>query len=721
MMARDDTHSLTDQFRQFILAACDSDPGQIVADGRWHSFRIADTRHKGSKPGRYLLHLDGKPNGIFMDWRDQVRHKWFGSGSFESLDRAAIEQRRRARQAERDAGYAQAAQAAEAFWDTCTKINGASHPYLDAKKIGPNGARYGSGELFGLGKVQCVVVPIYNADRRLVSLQAIRADGERRFWRNASHEAGHFLIGADDGASPVVFAEGFSTAATLHEATGYPVVMCVTSGNMAAVSRWAGHRWAGREMIVAGDDDWHLINNPNVKRNVGRDAAATMARNLGGRFVLPDMAGLVTDGGDDFNDMAREYGLEDVRQFFCTPLAEMAEVGGSEDLDASAEVLGFRITDWSTDRFYGEAPPIRWLCENTIPLGVPALFAAMGGIGKSFMALDMALEIAAEVIGDTSGRRILGGPVVERGSVVVLGAEDAKDSVHRRMARIDTGGRREASLGRLFVIPLPDVGGPMPLISGGGGEFVKTAKFDALMTQLEAIPDLKLIVIDPLQAFVTADITKDPAAGQFMWSAFAQICARTGATAIVCHHMRKEGSFTINSSDQAREAIRGSTALIDGARATYALWGASDDDTKRVCTEAGVDFKPKRVVHGAVVKSNDEHDWDIHTYLRGEDGLLRDAHEAGKRASEKITKMTEAQCLATLQAIDKRWRAGRPFSAAANAADRYIVQWVMREWKVSRDVAKGQVDTWLHEEMVVSELFSAKTKMVGLRVAKWPD
>lgn len=424
-------------------------------------------------------------------------------------------------------------------------------------------------------------------------------------------------------------------------------------------------------------------------------------------------------GYQEMPDWARSEPVDFIP--FDDAVAEVAEVGGSNALDASADVLGFRITDWSTDRFYGEAPPIRWLCEGTIPLGVPALFAAMGGIGKSFMALDMALEIAAAVIGDDGERRILGGPVIERGSVVVLGAEDAKDSVHRRMARIDTGGRREGALGRLFVVPLPDVGGPMPLIAGGGGEFTKTAKFAALLAQLEAIPDLKLIVVDPLQAFVTADITKDPAAGQFMWSSFAQMCARTGATVIACHHMRKEGSFAINTADQAREAIRGSTALIDGARATYALWGASEEDTKRVCIEASVEYAPKRVVHGAVVKSNDEHDWDIHTYVRGDSGLLRDAHDAGRRAAEKTVKMTEAQCFATLQAIDKRWRAGRPYSGAANASERYIVNWMMREFRVSKSVAKDQLDVWFHAEMVVSEIYSLKTKMVGLRVLKWPD
>ncbi|GHH09280.1 hypothetical protein GCM10008023_05750 [Sphingomonas glacialis] len=424
--------------------------------------------------------------------------------------------------------------------------------------------------------------------------------------------------------------------------------------------------------------------------------------------------------GDD-----QDPGWEEVPEW----VQDAGELGYEIDAEAEAEVaaeacvdaLGFRLTDWSTDRYAGEAPPIRWLCEGAIPQGVPALFAAMGGVGKSFMAIDLALDIASEVIAGNGTRRILGGPVREHGSVVVLGAEDAKDSVHRRMAAIDTGGRRAAALGRLFVVPLPDVGGPMTLIAGQSGEFMQTAKLEALIAQLQAIPDLKLVILDPLQAFVTANITADPAAGQFMWSSLARICASTGATIIACHHMRKEGAATIDTADQAREAIRGSTALIDGARATYALWSASEDATRRVCQESGVEYRPKRVVHGAVVKANDEHDWEVHTYMRSDNGLLSDANDAGKRAAQKVTAMTEMQCLDFLKHIESRWRAGRPFSAAANSQDRYAIGFMQREYGVSKFVAKKQLDDWFHAEMVVSEMADKKTKLVGLKVNKWPN
>lgn len=388
--------------------------------------------------------------------------------------------------------------------------------------------------------------------------------------------------------------------------------------------------------------------------------------------------------------------------------------------DEPENVLGFNLLDWSTGKFLGHAPDIEWLCEGTIPQGVPALFAAMGGVGKSFISLDLALEIAASVAIDGKPRRVMGGEVIARGSVVVLSAEDSRDSIHRRLESIDPNDRRERADGKVFIVPMPEVGGPMPLITGDRGEFKRTPQFHALIEQLKAIPDLKLVIVDPLQAFVTADITKDPAAGQYMWSAFAQICAMTGASLIACHHMRKEGMTRIDSSDAAREAIRGSTALIDGARASYALWAAGEDQARRVCQELGIEYRPKRVVNGAVVKSNDEHDWHVHTYVRAESGLLEDATESTQAITSAGDRLSTEQVSKVFDEIDDRWRAGNPFGSSPQSPDRYLPIWVQREFGVSKKAAKDHLNEWLIGGNLATEMVNTNTKKMGLKVAVWP-
>jgi hypothetical protein len=66
------------------------------------------------------------------------------------------------------------------------------------------------------------------------------------------------------------------------------------------------------------------------------------------------------------------------------------------------------------------------------------------------------------------------------------------------------------------VLPLPDAGGPRPLIATNGKTLARTPFFDDLKRQLVQLPELRLVIIDPLQAFVLADVNADPAAAQFL-------------------------------------------------------------------------------------------------------------------------------------------------------------------------------------------------------------
>src|SRR5262249_21441150 len=132
----------------------------------------------------------------------------------------------------------------------------------------------------------------------------------------------------------------------------------------------------------------------------------------------------------------------------------------------------------------------------------------------------------------------------------------------------------------------------------------------------------RLVVFDPLQAFVAADVNADPAAAQFLWSTMSELAATTGATIMLTHHMRKEGMSRIVDADDAREAIRGTTALVDGARLVYTLWKPDKDYAKPICDRLDLQFEPGRIVRGAVVKANDEANYSMHTYVRQESGLL---------------------------------------------------------------------------------------------------
>lgn len=528
-MATQQADNLTEQFRQFIIASCETDPGVITGDGRWHRFRIADTRHKGSKPGRYLLHLDGRANGIFMDWREGgKRHVWKADGTYEAIDRTEVARRREARRIQQIRAYQDAADEAAEFWKSCSALSDGLHPYLAQKGVQlALGTRQGSGSRFGLGDVPCVIVPLSDADGRPMSLQAIREDGERRFWPNSTHDGSHCPIGKDDGQSPIVFCEGFSTAASIHAATGLLVIMCVTSANMIAVARWAGHRWVGREMIVAGDDDWHLLEHPKIKRNVGKDSALQMAKMLPGRAVFPDMAGLVTDGGDDFNDMARELGDAEVR-------AIVTAEAQSVDQGPPLPLIWF---DDNQPLLAGN-----WIVKNVLPAQAFCTIIGHPGCGKSFLALDMALHIAAGMPWQDKKTK--------KGLVLYLAAEGQRGQQNR----VEAWKRHYAAKGLAFA-----------MIPVGVNLRDREADLPKLHETIQAALhhmgiDLSVLVVDTLNRTFGGGDENGTDMSDYVENV-GRIQAQFGCTVIVVHHIPKN-SETV--SERGHGSLRGAieTSLV---------------------------------------------------------------------------------------------------------------------------------------------------------------
>jgi hypothetical protein len=386
-------------------------------------------------------------------------------------------------------------------------------------------------------------------------------------------------------------------------------------------------------------------------------------------------------------------------------------------IDDEHAAPAFDLMAWTADRYVGEARPIRWLCKGTIPLGIPALVAAMGGLGKSYLALDLALQIAAGVAGLEQPKLILGGRIAVEGTAVIITAEDSFDAVHRRLNRIDPASRRLRHPRRLAVMPLPDAGGARPLIIAANKTLARSPFLEELKRQLLEIKDLRLVVIDPLQAFVLADVNADPAAAQFLWSAMAEIASATDATILLTHHMRKDRMMQITDGDDAREAIRGTTALVDGARLAYALWKLDDESARPICDRLQIQFQTGIIVRGAVVKANDEADHDAHTYAREPSGLLVQIESEPEAAGEPAFSITHAR--EVLKEIDRRFEAGTPFSHAPNSGARYLGHYLVRQFRIARKAASDLITDWMNNGVIGIEVRDRKTKLSGLKVLTW--
>ena len=291
-------------------------------------------------------------------------------------------------------------------------------------------------------------------------------------------------------------------------------------------------------------------------------------------------------------------------------------------------------------RFTGSAPVQEFLVDGTFPIGVPIIFAAAGDAGKGMMTLDLAMKVAA----GRSLQNAFGGTVKEFGDVVIFTAEDDEAEMHRRIERLDEAGLRFDYPNKLHVVPLPNVGGVFPILRDNMGDYSETDEFKKIYEQILQLDNLKLIVFDPLASFVHADVNADPAAGAALTGLLSRVATETGAAVIVCHHMTKvQGDKIISKPEEARNLIRGTSALVDGVRCAFAIWQLDEKTARSRCHDLGIEYQRNRCFDGAIVKSNGPADRNIRSFVRDTlTGLLQDrteqVHNVGRSNQTTIRK-----------------------------------------------------------------------------------
>lgn len=272
--------------------------GRTLMDGALHRAPVEGDRGR-QRSGAYVGHLDAWPAGYVRNHRTGVEERWRADAprALRPAERAALaresaavaERRTRAR----TEGQRRAARLAARVWEAAGPA--ASHPYLTAKGVGPHGLR--------VDRRGRLLVPVAGVDGRLWGLQRIGQDGSKLFLKGARTDGGHMLLGQLTPGAPLIIAEGFATAATLHEATGHAVAVAFNAHNLGAVARAHRARDAARPIIIAGDDDRHLPMRQVPLPNVGRDKAEAAAAEVGGIVAFPPFT--AGERGTDWNDFAK--------------------------------------------------------------------------------------------------------------------------------------------------------------------------------------------------------------------------------------------------------------------------------------------------------------------------------------------------------------------------------------------------------------------------------
>jgi putative DNA primase/helicase len=183
---------------------------------------------------------------------------------------------------------------------------------------------------------------------------------DKQFWPSGCAKKEHFhLIGSPTNL--LLYAEGYATAASLHEATGFAVAMVFDANNLPSVAKVLKKRYPTAKHLMCADDDafaWCAncskpvnINlsatcpecqQPHKKRNAGADQAELAALAVGGRVIAPRFAdqaarfdfycrnqGKLTD----FNDLHTLEGLHTVRTQVESALLQFGWMGAPKTRD----------------------------------------------------------------------------------------------------------------------------------------------------------------------------------------------------------------------------------------------------------------------------------------------------------------------------------------------------------------------------------------------------
>jgi phage/plasmid primase-like uncharacterized protein/KaiC/GvpD/RAD55 family RecA-like ATPase len=482
------------QLKDAMLGAGLKPPEAIHLDGKVHRFNSGTKGEKGhDKPGWYIAFNDGVPAGRFGCWRSGVELTWKADigRSLTVAEEMAQSRRLSEAKAQRDAEQAKTREVAANTVDLIWSQAGAAspeHPYLQRKGIQPNGAR-----ITGDGRL---MVPLYNSDGELSSIQYIAGDGDKKYHPGGQTGSMFWFVGSTDDASTLYIAEGFATAATIAEVTGQPCAVAYSASNLVPVTGILKAAHPALDICIVADND---------VSGVGQRYAEQASAKFGVRMTTPPIEG-------DANDYVQTG--HDLALLLKPPIA----------------------TDYliPADGFSAQPAPISWLVKHWIQDQALVMVHGPSGGGKTFVTLDWMLHIA-------SGKASWFGHKVRAGNMVYLAGEGH----HGLRSRIAAWKHHNKVTS-------------LNMWVSKSGVDLNTA--EGYLKVLEAVRALKIkpsvITVDTLHRFMAGDENSAQDA-KTMLDACAALMEEFGCTVILVHHtgVSEEAQHRARGSSAWRGAL----------------------------------------------------------------------------------------------------------------------------------------------------------------------
>ncbi len=205
-----------------------------------------------------------------------------------------------------------------------------------------------------------------------------------------------------------------------------------------------------------------------------------------------------------------------------------------------------------------EPREVDWLWSCRVPLGMMTMFAGDPKLGKSYVTLAMAAALS----------RGLPLPLSQRpnrpASTILMSAED--DPARTIVPRLTAAG---ADLSRVHILE--------SVVRANGDEALPTlrADVDAIMSAATKLGDCRLVVIDPVSAYLKGVDDNRNAVLRGVLMPLKRLAERLGAAVVLVSHLTKGGSAN------GKHRVLGSIAYVGACRANFLFVSDTEDATGR--------------------------------------------------------------------------------------------------------------------------------------------
>lgn len=282
---------------------------------------------KGSeRSGWHVLFDNGNfLGGCFGNWKTGLQKNWcsrdlcsLSQTERNVLDKNLLEAKAQYK-TELQEKQSQAAEEASTIWGMALPAQ-IDHPYLLKKQALSSNLRLGDWERTwqtdssnrAESKIKsCLLIPLYNDQNQLCSLQAIAPNGEKYFLPGGRKRGCFYWLG--DDSETIFIAEGFATASSIHQANNCKVYIAFDASNLKHVAPIIKRLHPDKKIILAADNDqW----KPEVG-NIGVNKAIEAAKLIDAEVCTPCFDAFpdaLASKPTDFNDLHVLAGLDKVKQ-----------------------------------------------------------------------------------------------------------------------------------------------------------------------------------------------------------------------------------------------------------------------------------------------------------------------------------------------------------------------------------------------------------------------